>query len=87
METSRTATGEGYRSTEAMCVNGIWSTTDPCPEAGRTGTCRITEDQQVVHYYYSPSDQYPDPIARARRVCAGYRGEFFIPRTHPLNGR
>jgi hypothetical protein len=87
METARTATGQGYRSTQAMCVNGIWSTTDPCPGAGRTGTCRITEDQQVVHYYYAPSDRDPDPMVRARRVCESYSGEFFAARTHPLNGR
>lgn len=85
METARTATGQGYRSTESMCVNGIWSTTDPCPEAGRTGTCRITDDQQVVHYYYT-AERHPDPVEHARSVCESYHGEFFTRRTHPLNG-
>lgn len=88
METSRTGLGEGYRSTEDRCVNGIWSTERPCPVAGRTGTCRITDDQQVVHYYYQ-TDRHPDPVARAREVCATYRGTFFEPPelTFPLNAR
>lgn len=88
METSRTGLGSGYRSTEDRCVNGLWSTERPCPVAGRTGTCRITDDQQVVHYYYEASEGRPDPLQRAREVCATYRGTFFEPPelTFPLNG-
>jgi hypothetical protein len=86
METSRTGLGQGTRSTEGGCVNGIWSTERPCPVAGRVGTCRISNDQQTVHYYF-PTDRDADPEARARSVCEMYRGEFFpAPAlTFPLN--
>jgi len=87
METARSGLGSGFRSTEGMCVNGIWSTERPCPVAGRTGTCRIGNDQQVVHFYFR-TERHPDPVARAQQVCTSYRGEFFPPPdlTFPLNG-